>query len=234
MTKRVFIGFIFIIICFSAFAGDVAVFVDSGFSKDGNVYIFGQYGKTDRTFEAYAEIYIVDVAGNKFTPDGIYKTLPSPATANRNGKEVYEKLEAQHYLQLKQYTCSKVNADNILYLSGDDTKPSSEEISFKDFAGSTIEKPVSYHVALMQTISGSGEQAKSSFYISVKKQAEDGNIICEYKVGSPQTKRSGVTGYKINRIFRDDTGKKMIFVIEKTVEDKTGTCIRYMVETVKL
>ncbi len=45
-----------------SFAGDAAAFSDIGFSEDGRTYIFGEYGKTDLSFQAYAEIYAVDVA----------------------------------------------------------------------------------------------------------------------------------------------------------------------------
>ena len=32
----------------SVFAGDVASFVDLGFTDDGKYYVFGQYGKIDK------------------------------------------------------------------------------------------------------------------------------------------------------------------------------------------
>ena len=34
-------------------AGDVATFVDKGFSEDGKYYVFGQYGKTDKKFQGW-------------------------------------------------------------------------------------------------------------------------------------------------------------------------------------
>ena len=41
----------------SLFAGDAAVFSDIGFSQDGLTYVFGEYGKTDQKYQAWAEIY---------------------------------------------------------------------------------------------------------------------------------------------------------------------------------
>ena len=39
---------VFFAVC-SSFAGDAASFDDIGFSEDGKYYLFGQYGKTDKT-----------------------------------------------------------------------------------------------------------------------------------------------------------------------------------------
>ena len=55
------------------FAGDAAVFDDIGFSEDGLTYLFGQYGKTDGTFQAWAEVYTVDVAKNDYVPGEVYR-----------------------------------------------------------------------------------------------------------------------------------------------------------------
>ena len=80
-------------LCLSAlFAGDVATFVDKGFSEDGKYYIFGQYGKTDKKFESWAEIYQVDIEKNDWVDGGVFITPPSSVTADKSGVEVYEAL----------------------------------------------------------------------------------------------------------------------------------------------
>ena len=53
-------------------------------------------------------------------------------------------------------------------------------------------------------------------------------------VGSPNVTRKGITNYKVERIFSDDSGKNIVFIIEKTLVDDNGTSIRYMVETMEL
>ena len=53
-------------------------------------------------------------------------------------------------------------------------------------------------------------------------------------MGSPSIKRRGVVAYKIERIECDASGRKIVFVIEKQVRDKTGLNIRYMVEAAVL
>ncbi|WP_414718191.1 DUF2259 domain-containing protein [Treponema sp. UBA7567] len=70
--------------------------------------------------------------------------------------------------------------------------------------------------------------------MAVEKQDENGDVISRDIVGNPDIKRKGVTGYTINRIFSDKSGRNFVFVVEKQVENKTGTCIRYMVETIHL
>ena len=70
--KKIIAGGIFLFIAAAvSFAGDAAVLVDSGFSADGAYYIFGQYGKTDKSFQGWAEIYTVDVAGNDYVDGGV-------------------------------------------------------------------------------------------------------------------------------------------------------------------
>ena len=91
----------------SCFAGDVASFVDKGFTADGKYYIFGQYGKTDKKFQGWAEIYLVDIAANDYVDGGVFKTKPTAVTAGKGGKEVFEALEAKNYYYQKNNTAQK-------------------------------------------------------------------------------------------------------------------------------
>ena len=61
MKKLVLSGIILLCAGLNLFAGDAAAFVDLGISSDGRTYAFGEYGKTDRQFQGYAEIYTVDI-----------------------------------------------------------------------------------------------------------------------------------------------------------------------------
>lgn len=58
-------------------------------------------------------------------------------------------------------------------------------------------------------------------------------MVGTWKVGTPDFKRKGITSYRIEKIFGDKSGKSLVFVVQKTLEDDTGTSIRYMVETVR-
>ena len=95
MKRAIIAGLIFFVAGIS-FAGDAAAFKDIGFSDDGKIYVFGQYGMTDVKFRPYAEIYAVDVAKNEYIPGGVFKKIE--AKSEKNGKEVYDNLCAQHAL----------------------------------------------------------------------------------------------------------------------------------------
>lgn len=217
-----------------SFAGDAAVLVDNGFSEDGAYYIFGQYGKTDKSFQGWAEIYTVDVAKNEYVDGGVFRIKPSVVTADKTGREVYDSLAGRSYDSVRKYKCSPAKPDQILYIREDEQKSPVEEIIFKDFIRSLSNDRAHYSVRLVPEFFGSGSNIKSSFVINLEKRDSDGTVLARQTIGSPSIRRSGVTGYKIERIVCDAAGKNIVFIVEKTVEDKTGTNIRYMVEAASL
>jgi len=219
---------------YSLYAGDAAVFVDNGFSADGKYYIFGQYGKTDKKFQGWAEIFTIEVAANDFVSGGIFRTKPSAVTADKSGKEVYEALAAKSYFETRKYNCTPVIPERILYIRENDGGNGAEEIVFKDFVSSVSREQAQYAVKLFPNVNGSGMNVSSSFYIELRKRGMDGETLAYQKIGSPDIVRPNVKKYKIDRILCDKSGKNVVFVIAKTMEDKTGTNIRYMVETARL
>lgn len=231
MKKTAFMGALIFMGMSILSAGDVASFVDKGFTEDGKYYIFGQYGVTDKKFQGWAEIYQVDIAKNDYVDLGVYITKPTSVTSGKQGREVYDSLEAKSFDYYKNIKTETANPDHILYILDDVNKKGSDEIVFKDFRGSKdVEKPDTYHIQLFPTVTGSGKNVKSSFYILLEKKDFDGNVITSKKIGSPNIVRKGVNNYKIERIFCDKSEKNLIFVIEKMMEDDTGISIRYMVE----
>jgi len=223
MKKITLLALAIVLYSFTAFAGDAAAFVDLGFSEDSKTYIFAQYGKTDRTFNPYAEIYTIDVEKNVYVKGEVYKT--SDKDTSKSGKEVYESLYAKKYLSLNKYNAKKSSADNLIYASVDEEKKPEEEIVFKDIGSDTNEE---YTIKLVPGFFGDS----SSFYIDLEISSDSGKK--SYVVGTPDLKRKNVVGYRIIRIMRDETKKYLVFVVEKKIEDKDGVSIRYMVETVKL
>ena len=230
MKKIILSGLLVLFSITSIFAGDVATFVDKGFSDDGRYYVFGQYGRTDKKYQGWAEIYQVEIARNDFVSSGVFKIKPTAVTADKTGEEVYEALEAKSFYYLKGLNCKVAEPDRVLYICEDASKSGTDKIVFKDFNNSDIEKPNTFNIQLVPTFSGYGQNVKSSFYIVVEKKDADGNLISKNMVGSPDIVRKGVSGYKIERIMCDKSEKNFIFVVEKTVEDETGVSIRYMVE----
>ncbi|AEE16027.1 DUF2259 domain-containing protein [Treponema brennaborense] len=210
-----------------AFAGDAAAFADIGFSKDSGTYVFGQYGMTDKTYTAYAEIYTVDIAKNDFVPNGVFKISD---TTGKSGSDVYADLLKKQAPFLKKYAPVPVSPDSMLYIRDDESKRATDEIVFKDF-GQTGEKALYFHVRLVPLYEGKGSGLKSSFYIVAEKKHADGTLVERKVVGNPDIKRAGVTGYAVNAIFTAPDGKGLVFVVEKTLGDASGVSIRYMVET---
>ncbi|MGI5059094.1 DUF2259 domain-containing protein [Treponema pectinovorum] len=232
MKKQLFICLTIFVAISLSFAGDAAAFVDFGLSSDGKTYVFAEYGKTDKTFQGYAGIYCVDIEKNDWISGEVFRTPPSVATAKKSGKQVYEELLKKAEWTLKKYNIKKSSPDNLLFTR--ENSSSNGEIVFKDFEGSTVEKSVFYHIKLEKNVEGKGSSCHSSFFIVLEKQDELGNVISRNIVGNPDIRRKGVTNYTINRIFSDKSGRNLVFVIEKQIEDETGTCIRYMVETIRI
>lgn len=227
-------GMLGIFAAFASFAGDSAVLVDNGFSADGNYYIFGQYGKIDKKFQGWAEIYTVDVLKNDYVDNEVYRVKPSAVTFDKTGKEVYESLAGKNYLSIKKYNCAQNSPEQILYIREEEKKAGTDEIEFKDFISSVSDDQAYYKVVLVPTVSGEGINVKSSFYIDIEKLDSKGSVLASQKIGNPGITRKGVKNYKIERIVCDKTGKKLVFIVEKTMEDKTGINIRYMIETARL
>lgn len=218
----------------SVFAGDAASFDDIGFSADGKYYIFGTYGKTDRSYEPWAEIYTVDVAANNFVKNDVFKSKASDVAPNASGKDAYDKLKANAQWKLSKYNAKPASVDKLLYLKDSETKSATAEIVFKDFDNSNEYNSIFYHVQLVPSVEGKGRNCSSKFYISVVRKDENGNILSNTKVGTPDFRRKGISGYQIEKIFTDPSGSSLVFVVQKKLEDSTGTSIRYMVETCRL
>jgi predicted secreted protein len=233
MKKLIVAGLLFAACLFAVSAGDAAVLVDTGFSSDGNVYVFGEYGRTDKSFQGWAEIYTVNIEQNDFVPGEVFRTRPSAVTQGKSGREVYDALAGKSYFSVRKYNCEKTSPEQILYICADDSKAGTDEIVFKDFTGA-IGNAATYHIRLIPETEGSGPQVKSSFYIMMEKQNEKGEVLSRQKIGSPDIVRKGVTGYRIERICCDKSGSSLIFIVEKTMEDSTGLLIRYMVEAAKI
>ena len=232
--KKILSCFLFSIgLIFTAAAGDVAVFEDMGFSKDGKTYVFGQYGKTDVDFQSWAEIYVVDVAANNYVKGEVYKTAPSASTTKKSGKQTFDALMESAKQKVAKYDLSPCSVEELMYVRENEKKSGTEEIVFRDFEGSTGDSQVTYSLKLVPTVTGTGVNVSSSYYIDLVKKDMSGNIIDQKKVGTPSVKRKGIKDYKIVKIYSNSQKDSIVMIIEKTLVDKTGTSIRYMVETVK-
>lgn len=233
MKKILALSFCLMISFINIFAGDSAVFADIGFSDDGKYYIFGQYGKTDKNYKAWAEIYTVDVKKNDFVRNDVYK-LVSKDGDESSGKKLFENLCEKNEWKLAKYKAKPASIDSLLFLRESEKKSPTDEIVFKDFEGSSENQSIYFHVKLIPSFEGSGKTVKSKYYIDVKRIDDKNNVLSTWKIGTPDFKRKGITSYQIDKIFTDKSGKNFVFIVQKTLEDDTGTSIRYMVETFSL
>ncbi|MCH5294913.1 MAG: DUF2259 domain-containing protein [Treponema sp.] len=220
-----------LLISFPASAGDAAVFEDIGFSADGKTYLFGQYGRTDGKFEAWAEIYTVDVAKNDFVSGEVYKTAPSEQTSRLSGKKAFLDLREKTEWKIAKYNAVPSTVSTLIYIREAENKSPVDEIKFKDFEGSSGSNSIYYRVRLVPTYEGSGKNVRSKYYINLEKINGNSDVLSSWKVGTPDLWRKGISSYQIERIYKDVSGKSLVFIIQKTLEDETGTSIRYMVET---
>lgn len=226
MKKFVFMLFCAISIV-SLHAGDVATFVNLGFSSDGIRFVFGQYGVTDSDFYAYADIFCVDVVKNVFIPDGNVSTVPSSVTKEKEGKGVFAALQNGSAPVIKKLGIDSAIQGRALYIQAEN-EPLQKNISFRDF-----ETGSRYEITVNTLVEGTGKSVQSSFYLTVNILNADGKTIIK-TVGLPGYMREGVKNYLVRRIITDSTGKSLVFIIEKDLYNTKGTSIRYMVETVRL
>lgn len=204
----------------AVYAGDLANFVNLGFSADGTKFAFGQYGLQDKTYRAYAEIYAVDVETNTFLPNGIFRTSPSKQTEGKESKSTFLALQNRAQVSLSKWNISEIRQGRILYAQTESTE-GHQTLFFRDFQTSD-----EYTVVLNTT---QKSKTESSFYLMVEKTKPNGTKV-KKDVGRPDYVRSGVKDYAVKKILMDDSSRALIFIIEKKEHSIAGDSFRYMVE----
>lgn len=222
--KKLFFFFILLLSFKVVYAGDVANFVMLGFSKDGSKMAFGIHGVQDKTYQAYAEIYIIDSFSNDFVSNGVFKTSPTRATYALDSKSVFLSLQNRATPYLKKHSISEENQGRPLYSKTEDNVDE-RTLIFRDF-----ETNNEYNVTLHSKTDGN---MQSSFHITCNVITSNGNKKT-YTVGHPEIVRAGTKAYEIKKIIIDGTGSTLIFIIEKKQHEKGGDSVRYMAEAIKL
>lgn len=223
--KKIFLTALISLFSLSVFCGDLATFVDLGFSKDGTKYMFGQYGVTDSEIRGYAEIYIVDVEKNEYVDGGVFRRLPSKETEEKDGKGLFNMLISAADKKAKELGIDYSNTGKPLFVLAD-TADEGKDISFRDF-----EKKRNFEMNLKSTVYGKDSKVLSSFYIDTTVFDEYGNEIFSGKVGNPDYQRKNVQDYEIRRVMTSKTGNSVVCVIEKKEYNPNGPSSRFMVET---
>jgi predicted secreted protein len=213
-------------------AGDNASFVDLGFSADGRIYMFAQYGVEADTLKPWAELAVVDVAANNFVTGGrVAYTHTRAVTSGQDGSGAFYRLIARNGALADRHGVDFLLQGYPLYLSletSDKAMGGGESIEFRDF-----QTGVSYRATLTPSFEGSGDNRKSSFVINLEKTARDGSLR-SYTVGSPQVKRPLIGSYHIRKALSSPDNGSLVFVIEMKKPGNGGFDIRYMTETLRL
>lgn len=217
-----------------SFAGDVAEYKDLGFSSDGTKFVFAQYGVIDKSFQAWAEIFTVDIITNTYVSSAVFTVNPSNATSGKSGAAVFNELFEKHKAVLSKYTAKNVSIDKVLFIRGNEAKNSGEAVSFKDYEKATSSDDVFYTLQRIIYKEGSGVNTRSSFYIVLEKKDAQGKVLSRQVIGTPEYKRKGVIDYTIEKVWTDEKGKNIVILVEKKIADANGTSIRYMIEAAPL
>ncbi|HTX73040.1 MAG TPA: DUF2259 domain-containing protein [Rectinemataceae bacterium] len=211
------------------YAGDVATFVNLGFSPDSSYFMFGQYGVDQATLAPYAETYLVDNKKNDFVSKGVARRVFPQARvlAGQDASGAFYALFSDETPLAKKYHIDFLQSGSLLYVLLDGQVPPAS-LNFRDFTSGA-----NYEVALNQKAVESKNNVVSSFGLAITVTAKDGTVR-RVTGGSPDIQRAGVKAYAIRRIIQAPDGKTLVFIIEKRLLDKNDGGIRYMVETVKL
>ncbi len=223
--KLLFALLVLILTGTTLFAGDIARFVNLGFSEDSKYFMFGQYGIAEENSKPYADIFIVNIPKNNFVKSGI-KHFNSQRSANPGdtGEGALFNLIEEMVKQKNHFKIDHLNTGRILFLLLNGEKPK-EKIEFRDFLSGK-----SYTIRMIQSTFGKGKNISSSFYIDVDIVSRKTRTREHYEVGLPNYRRKGVKRYKIRKIIITPDQKSLIFVVEKEEIAKSGFNIRYMVE----
>jgi len=235
LNKKAFCTFtlIFLIGVSGLWAGDIASFVDLGFSPDGKTYMFAQYGLQSKTLRSWADLFVVDVPRNNFVSGGRVSYIhDNPVVSGQDGSGALFRLIAQNAPLAERYKINYCFQGQPLYVALDNASPGEisgqTPIEFRDF-----ESGAYYRATMVSHIEGSGAALKSSFFINLERTNRDGSKK-SYTVGTPQLKRPLIASYRIRKVVIAPHDGSMILIIEMNKQEGGETDIRYMVEALRL
>ena len=228
MAKRfALVWAFFVVVALAASAGDVAQFVNLGFSHDSRYFMFGQYGISEKNSAAWANSYIVDVPANAYAPRGTKQfTSSKPVEPGASALGALLNVLADSGAQKKQYRIDHLLNGRLLYILVDGAQ-AADALEFRDFPSGR-----SYTVTLTQNAAANGS-AGASFGVSITIVEKDGTART-LAAGDPHFKRAGVKAYHIKQIVLAPDGSSLVFLVQKEEQDTQGNNVRYMIETVRV
>jgi len=229
MKKRsLFAAASFLVAIIPAFAGDVATFVNLGFSPDSAYFLFGQYGIDQAAGKPYAETYLVDNKRNDFVAKGVARrSFDNALEPGQDALGALFSLVGEQQTLVRKYKIDNLRSGRLLYVLMDGQEPPAI-LSFRDFKNGSA-----YEVSLNQSSTELKGTAAASFGLALTLTAKDGTVK-RVVGGNPDIKRQGVKSYVIRRIIAAPDEKTLVFIVEKRTVDKGDPAVRYMVEALKL
>ena len=225
MRRRHALGLLLCLVAGTAMGGDIAMFENLGFSPDARVFAFGQYGVTATASRPFAEIYLVDVRGNRFVSDGIFTfESDAPLSLGQDGRGALYTLLGRALPLLAKEKVDHLAWGRPIYIriDGGEVQP---RLVFRDFHAG-----VRYDVRLTQESRGAGDSVSAAFHIDVALTRSDASVRT-LRIGRPGFFRDGVAEYRISQIIVGPGESSIVIVVERISPDGT---IRYMVETAAL
>ena len=229
MRKTSFlVGILMLMAVIPLLAGDIASFVNLGFSEDSSVFMFGQYGILNGSQKPYADIYAVDVKKNSFVKDGVFEQLyADEIEPGQDGSGAFYNLLHTAVPIVEKYKVDHLSTGRLVYILIDGDKPK-DRIEFRDFVRGN-----SYVLTLVQQQFGSGKDVSSSFHINLAVTSRSGRTRT-YTLGIPDYRRKQVLSYRIKGVFFSPAEDGLVVIVEKAMWDEEGRNIRYMVESTPL
>ncbi len=228
MAKRfALVGALILAVASFASSGDIALFVNLGFSSDSKYFMFGQYGILEKNSTPWADSYIVDVRANAYAPRGANRfssVEPVEPGASAVGAllNTLDDTAAQ-----KRYRIDHLLTGRLLYVLIDGQQ-AADTLEFRDFPSGR-----SYKVGLIQGTGTTDSYPSSSFSLAITIVEKDGTTRT-LTAGNSAYRRPGVKAYHIKQIILAPDGSSLVFLIQKEEQDTQGSNIRYMVETVRV
>ena len=227
MVRRLSLTAVFALCAPILFAGDVATFANLGFSADGRVFMFGQYGVDRETSTPYAEIYTVDVPENEFVSGGLFRLhADRRVSAGQDGSAALYAVLREASSTISTHSIDHLRQGRIVYALINEDEPESR-IEFRDF-----DTGYRYTARLSQQREGESTDVKARFHIDLDRVDPEGESK-SYTIGLPQFYRDGVSRYSIRQAILSPDEQSIVFVVEMERPTRTGISIRYMVETVR-
>jgi len=223
------LGLMMITLCSAPlFAGDVANFLNLGFSEDSSTFMFGQYGIDEESSRPFAESYIVDVEANEFVPGGSAQIVAdTPAVPGQDGIGALFNLTGRQRDISEEYNIDHLNMGRLVYLYINGSEPK-REINFRDF--NTGRR---YTISLIQSVRGTEEDPEAAFHINLSSETADGEREVR-TIGLPNYYRRNFNNYNIKQVLVSPDERSVIIVVEKILDYEGGRYLRYMVETARL